>query len=356
MNKTIYACVLLINDIHVSKDNIADFKLNWDEALSICDKMGIKTIAVGGDLFQSRAAQSLDVLLAVYDMLEQAHLRGINVILANGNHDLVDQEAVRGYCHVFGKHENVAVVDDFLTINQNDWEFDLHMIAYFPEKGSFTDKLNALVKEGLNKDKKNFLYIHEGINGALLHCSDNELPAYIFGDFNKVFVGHYHNRCNIPKTNIEYIGSSRQHNFGEDEEKGYTVLYSNGSREFIKNEVNTRYKNIDVPLKKLNIHLTDQLEELKAEGRYKVKVRVHVSAADVAGLDKNVLLKSGASKVEIITTEPEVREIESTSLFEKFDNRKIIENYQEFCVVRKIENVSMGLNYLSKIDNYVEIN
>lgn len=356
MNKTIYPCVLLINDIHVSKDNIPDFRLNWLEALSICERKGINVIAVGGDLFQSRSAQTLDVLLAVYDMLEQAHLRAINVILANGNHDLIDQEAIRGYCHIFGKHENVTVVDDFLTINQDDWQFDLHMIAYFPEKGSFTDKLNTLIKGGLNKDKQNILYIHEGINGALLHCSDNELPAHIFGDFNKVFVGHYHNRCNIPKTNIEYIGSSRQHNFGEDEEKGYTVLYSNAGREFIKNNVNTRYKNIDIPLDKLTIHLTDQLEELKAEGRYKVKVRVHALTTEVSGLDKNALLKSGASKVEIITKEPEVREIESTSLFEKFDNRKIKENYQEFCLERKIENVSLGLGYLSKIDNYVEIN
>lgn len=44
----------------------------------------------------------------------------------------------------------------------------------------------------------------------------------------------------IKGTVIEYIGSSRQHNFGEDEDKGYTLLYSDGSYEFIKNHVNIR--------------------------------------------------------------------------------------------------------------------
>ncbi|WP_165045078.1 metallophosphoesterase [Dysgonomonas sp. ZJ709] len=356
MTKTIYPCVLMINDIHISKDNIPEFELNWAEALTVCQRMEIRIIVLGGDLFQSRAAQTLDVLLAVFDALQSAANKNINVIMANGNHDKVNQEAVRGYCHVFGKHENVAVVDDFLTISENNWGFSLHMIAYFPENGSFTDKLNALIKGDLDSGKKNFLYIHEGINGALLHNSDNELPAHIFSDLDRVFVGHYHNRCIIKGTHIEYIGSSRQHNFGEDEEKGYTVLYNDGSQEFIKNKVNTRYLNIDIPIEKMNIHLTDRLEELKAEGRYKVKVRVHASTADATSINKNELIKCGASKVEIITQDPEVTEIVSTSLFVKFDNNQIQENYQEFCREKKIEDISLGLTYLLKIDKYVETN
>ena len=32
---------LLLNDIHVSKDNIPEFQKNWDEALYICDQYGI---------------------------------------------------------------------------------------------------------------------------------------------------------------------------------------------------------------------------------------------------------------------------------------------------------------------------
>ena len=33
---------LLLNDIHVSKDNIPEFQKNWDEALYICDQYGIE--------------------------------------------------------------------------------------------------------------------------------------------------------------------------------------------------------------------------------------------------------------------------------------------------------------------------
>lgn len=345
-------CVLLLNDIHVSKDNIPEFTANWQEALAVCDRMNIQEIAFGGDMFLARSAQTLDVLLAVHDALLDAGKRGINVTLANGNHDFIQQEAIRGYCHVFDQHDNVLVVDETISLlPSEDWGFVLHMIAYFPENGSFTEKLDKLVATGLNKERKNYLYIHEGVNGALAHSNEKELSPKIFKVFDKVFVGHYHNRCTIDGTNVEYIGSSRQHNFGEDEEKGYTVIYPDGHYDFIKNQVNTRYLVMDVPVEKTGIHLSDELEEIKEDGRYRVKVRVHTSSAKASAIDKEKLLQAGANKMEIVTEDPEAVEIAGSSLFEKFDNHKIKETYEVFCTEKEIGDVELGLIYLSKIEN-----
>lgn len=63
MAKEIYPCLLLFNDLHVGKENIPEFVANWNEALCICERLGITEIALGGDLFLSRAAQTLDILL-----------------------------------------------------------------------------------------------------------------------------------------------------------------------------------------------------------------------------------------------------------------------------------------------------
>ena len=136
--------MLLINDIHISKDNIPDFQLNWNEALIVCDQHEIKEIAIGGDLFMSRSAQTLDVLLAVHDAFIDAEKRGINITLANGNHDKVNQESERGYCHVFDQHPNVYVANDYLSVENEDWSFVLFIMPYFIENGSFTDRLRAL--------------------------------------------------------------------------------------------------------------------------------------------------------------------------------------------------------------------
>lgn len=345
-----YPCLLLLNDIHISKDNIPAFKANWQEAIDICRKMDVKEIAIGGDLFFSRAAQTLDVLLAVHDALLTAAEHGIHVTIAEGNHDKVNQENERGYCHVFDQHSNVLVCDEYVSLPLgDDCRFVLHMMGYFPEDGSFCTRLDRLKEEALDPKRLNFLYIHEGINGALVQPNDKELPAKIFEEFDKVFVGHYHNRTIIDKTRIEYIGSSRQHNFGEDEEKGYTVIYTDGSHEFIKNQANTRYRVIDVAAERAGLHLMDELREIDADGRYKVKVRVHAPQAAMKSVDKAALLDAGATKVELIADDEEMLEVAASSLFEKFDSHRIRETYEEFCREKQIDNVAIGLEYLSKI-------
>ena len=346
-----YPCLLLLNDIHISKDNIPAFKANWQEAVDICRKMDVKEIAIGGDLFFSRAAQTLDVLLAVHDALLTAAEHGIHVTIAEGNHDKVNQENERGYCHVFDQHSNVLVCDEYVSLPLgDDCRFVLHIMGYFPEDGSFCTRLDRLKEEALDPKRLNFLYIHEGINGALAQPNDKELPAKIFEDFDKVFVGHYHNRTIIDKTRIEYIGSSRQHNFGEDEEKGYTVIYTDGSHEFIKNQANTRYRVIDVSAEHAGLHLMDELREIDADGRYKVKVRVHAPQAAMKSVDKAALLDAGATKVELIADDEEMLEVAASSLFEKFDSHRIRETYEEFCREKQIDDVAIGLEYLSKIE------
>ena len=349
--KESYPCLLLLNDIHISKDNIPAFKANWQEAIDICRKMDVKEIAIGGDLFFSRAAQTLDVLLAVHDALLTAAEHGIHVTIAEGNHDKVNQENERGYCHVFDQHSNVLVCDEYVSLPMgDDCRFVLHMMGYFPEDGSFCTHLDRLKEEALDPKRLNFLYIHEGINGALAQPNDKELPAKIFEEFDKVFVGHYHNRTIIPKTRIEYIGSSRQHNFGEDEEKGYTVIYTDGTHKFIKNQANTRYRVIDITTERAGLHLMDELREIDADGRYKVKVRVHAPQAAIKSVDKSALLDAGATKVELIADDEDMLEASSSSLFEKFDSHRIRETYEEFCREKQIDDVAIGLEYLSKIE------
>lgn len=344
------ACLLLLNDLHVSKDNIPEFTANWQEALSICRQRNIPQIALGGDLFLSRTAQTLEVLLAVRAALLAAAEAGVHVNLAEGNHDLVDQEAILGYCHVFDQHPNVTVVDDFLTITDPAWNFVLHMMSYFPENGSFTGRLKALCAGSLEADKHNYLYIHEGIRGALAQPSETELPAALFGDFDRVFVGHYHNRTLIKGTAIEYIGSSRQHNFGEDEQKGYTALYTDGRHEFIQNKANIRYRVIDVSAEKADIHLADMLDETRTEGRCRIKVRVHGDQARLSAVDKKRLYEAGAAKVEFVTPEVETIETPEEGVLEKFDSRRIRASYEDFCSRKQVEDPTLGLSYLSKIE------
>lgn len=115
--------------------------------------------------------------------------------------------------------------------------------------------------------------------------------------------------------------------------------------------MNTRYKVLDVSAERTGLHLMDALREIDADGRYKVKVRVHAPQAAMKSVNKAALLEAGAAKVELIADDEEMLEASSSSLFEKFDSRRIRETYEEFCREKQIEDVAVGLEYLSKIEN-----
>lgn len=336
---------LLLNDIHISKDNIPEFQKNWDEAIRICKGHDVADMIVGGDLWLSRSAQTLDVLMAVRQAIIKATSQNITLTIAEGNHCKVDQESVLGYSHIFSEYPNVYVVDDYSAIEFGD-NTVLYVMSYFPENGSFTERLQNLLATDFDSTKHNVLYIHEGIRGGLATPTDDELPASLFDKFDATLVGHYHNRKTIKDTHIEYIGSSRQHNFGEDEEKGYTLLYDDGSYEFVKNQANTRYKVIDLDLK--NIDHAPAFDK-DADVPYKLKACVRCASNEATAIDKNKLIGLGYTKVEIQSEKTEAKAIANQALDQKYDKSGIKEEYANFCVDKGIS-VEMGLQYLDKIN------
>lgn len=340
------AIALLINDIHVSKDTIFEFEKNWLEMLDVCRKNKISEVVVGGDMFTSRASQTLSTLLTVKAALDKAVQDGVYITIAEGNHDLVDTEAIEGYNHLFAGLQGVEIVDVAMPMTWDGVDFMLMPFSYFPEDGTFLDKLDAEVTRAL-KDYSEFkrgdiiLYLHEGVHGALGDFEiDGELPQEPLAGFRAVLCGHYHNRVKIKGTNIEYIGASRQHNFGEDEEKGYTILYSDGSYEFVKNEVNTRYKTVELDAKEVDKY------QLDADERYKYKVKVKCDERQAKLFDKQKLVGKGFHKVEVVAASPVERGTAVQGISEKYDKEGIKREYQNYCDENSIDS-ELGMKYLS---------
>lgn len=336
---------LLINDIHVSKDNIDEFNKNWDEALSVCENFGIADIIVGGDMFTERASQSLATLLAVKHALDRAVSNNIYVTIAEGNHDLVNQEDVEGYNHLWVGLKGIDVIDTHKVLFWEGCDFALVVMSYFPENGSFLEKMETAVRDAIEKcyptvsSKKDIiLYIHEGVHGALGDFDiEGELEQEPLLGFKAVLCGHYHNRIKIRNTNIEYIGSSRQNNFGEDEEKGYTIIDFDGSYEFIKNQVNTRFKTFEID--------ADDDFSFEKDDRYKYKVKVKCTEKQANTFDKQKFLDMGFNKVEMLAETPVNKEVAASGIDEKYDKQGIKKEYQNYCHENDIDS-ELGLKYL----------
>ena len=341
---------LLVNDLHIDKDHVQDFIANWDEALDICKRNEIYDIVIGGDVFTSRSSQTLSVLLAVRAALKRATDLDIAVTMANGNHDLVNQEEDEGYCHLFSEYQGVEVVDVYKILEWSDTDFQLVLMSYWPEQGSFLDKLE-LVKEGVKDVSKTILYIHEGIQGALGDFEvPSDLPQDVFSCFKAVLCGHYHNRTHIKDTEIYYIGSSRQSNFGEDEMKGYTILYDDGSWGFEQNSINIRYATLEVNISDIDEKFLQSICDYHdcPPFPYRVRVRVRCTEAEAKNFDKKILLDNGANKVEFITEKVQAIQAKASGIDEKYDKDGIKKEYLSFCESKDIDS-ELGLKYLEKL-------
>lgn len=340
---------LLVNDLHADKDKLVAFQLNWDEALEICESERISNLIIGGDLFTTRANQTLSTLITVWKALKKAYEKELCVTISEGNHDKTNLEEIYGYSHLFQGFGDTYVVDEYDILYWDDCDFVLIVISYFPENNSFLKVLDKAVERALKefsevvKDKSNIiLYLHEGIHGALGDFEiPGELPQEPFLDFRKVLCGHYHNRIRIKNTPIEYIGASRQHSFGEDEEKGYTILYSDGSTQFIKNVVNTRYKSIS-----LN---ADELDDfvLQKEMGYKYKLKLNCNEKDAKIIERQKLLDSGFDKVEFNVENKTATEADQSDITERYDKAGIVSEYQTYCDENSID-CKLGLKYLTE--------
>ena len=337
--------ILFVNDIHIARERLHDFQLNWGEAIDICKKRKIKYIVVGGDLFEARHSQSLAVLTTIMSAIEASFRFGIHVVLANGNHDKVNQEDEVGYCHIFKHHPNVIVVDDWRYIQTP--ESNIFILAYFPETGSLPDKLRDIENSDVfNNGKRNILYAHAGVMGGLETENKKEASKEEFSAFDVVYMGHYHDRKHISGSNIYYIGSSRQYNYGEDTEKGYNICNSLGELEFIANKVNSKYVTVPVNFKDLD-NAESIVNEVKLEhgGGCLIKFKISVDSKNKGNVDKQFLLDAGVNRIEIENV-VEQKESVNSSFYKRYNKEQIVDTYSEYCNNINVSD-KLGIKYIN---------
>ena len=335
--------VLLANDFHIAKDSIDEFVKNWDEMLHICKDTEIRKVFIGGDLFDSPTVQTRQVMITVKDIFEKAKSAGIQILAAPGNHDIDNRAITDSWLDVFANQ--IIVFKEPYAYRELD-DIVLGIFPYYLEDTVFPQKLKEFEHELEEKriDRQNVvLYLHAGIHGALGDFDvPNELPQELLAPYKKVLCAHYHNRTHIKGTNIWNIGSSRAHSFGEDEEKGYTILHPDGSTDFIKNQVNTRYVTEGLTLE------TAKTWKNRYDERYKVRLVIHCKDNEVDTIDKQELLSRGANKICFDTEKIQAIKAEQSGMEEKFDAKDLQQEYKTFCDEKDLDD-KLGLQYLNKI-------
>ena len=328
-------------DWHIKKENIEDIKKLIIEQCELSVKLGVKYLVCLGDVFESRVSQREDVLKAFKDILDIIHSYELKLIVIPGNHDKTNYDSIDSFLLPYEQHPAIRLISTTSKITISD--IRMFFIPFFNE--------NIWLNKFEELDMTSFpsiLFTHIAVTGSVnndgTHVSSSISPK-LFSKFNKVFSGHYHDQQKIGK-NFYHLPSIQQNNFGENSDKGFTVLYDDLSHELVK----STFKEFIKVKVDLDTYSQDDLNTLKRKyGQSNDNVRFEFIGSDdvLKSIKKEDFTSLG---IDIKTKSKEiVNDIEYIETVEIVEHNKdtILEAFKNFC---EKENYSyeQGVSYLQK--------
>ena len=325
-------------DWHIKDDN-ADIIFDLvKQQCEIAKELKVDNLMCLGDVFNSRKSQTLKVLNTFRRILDMIDDYNLKLIVISGNHDKTSYENKESFLDSFRHHPAIFLIDMVGAIPFKEHNLHLHFMPFFKED-VWEDQFNEYIKGylGLTGDKQlegiNIFCSHIAITGSRNNDGkrvESNISHKSFRHFDKVLLGHYHDSQKIGK-NIYHIPSIQQNNFGEDEDKGFTILYSDGSHE----TVNSKFK----PYIKVKIDLDEvdkkgvnkMIEDYSKEtGSKNVRFVLSGSEDKLKSVNKELIRSVG---IDVKTENKDVEIVEEFDDIEikRYDEASILDEFGMFC-------------------------
>lgn len=333
---------VILTDTHLKETNIEINKSVFEQSFQFCLENGLQNLYHLGDIFNSRKAQPLDVLQAFLDILDRAKELGLKIIIVPGNHDKTDYISRLSFLDPFATHPALDLITGFEQRCSVEG-ISISMIPFFADEQYLEWLEYAEKRKPLRDNDKRILFTHIGISGAVMNNGTvvDGIKGDLFDVYEKVFIGHYHDKQIFGRHN--YIGSTIQHNYGEDPEKGLTILYDDLTFE-TKVLDYPKYHKIETSVKDLTLKDIEQIkQEIETSGD-NIRIILTGDKKEIDSFNKNSLLTIGAS-VAIKQDEISKEEVEERA--EPFTSTTLMSEYERFCEKNQLE-AEVGRPYLVK--------
>lgn len=333
---------LLVTDTHLSEHNIDLVTDIWKQAIDECKRLEINQIFFLGDFFHSRKGQPLSVLKAGQNIVEMLKISKIHVKAICGNHDKASYLSADSFIDIFHS-------DNFEVINEPDAaiydDMCIKFLPYFKEGSDILKEYITLCNKWNKRYQKNILLTHIAINGSI--TNDNEhisncIPSSEFSNFDTVFTGHFHARQEFE--NIVYIGSAYQANYGEDSNKGFTVLYSDGSYEFTRSKF-PEYRKYTLDVSDISEKELTFLIEEKEEG-HNIRLEIVGESEKLKSFNRSIFSDIG---LDTVLKPNEAIESLSECQTTTYDKKSLKNAFIDFCDENKVEDREYGLEKIDEI-------
>lgn len=353
MAKNKYAIGVLVNDIHLDKNNGDLVKDIFKQLMSVCEEYDTHRIFCGGDVFTNRSGQPLQCLTDWKEILEILTKRGFEFHVIPGNHDKTDGNSERSYLDIFGDkcvclYRNIGYI-----VCENCL---VGFIPYFQDE-KWLEKFEELDKK--KSEQTRILITHMGFDGVVNNDGSRVssiIKPSMFKNWTKVLIGHYHNASKLAD-NVIYTGSAYQNNYGENiTDKGFTVVFSDGSLKFVPSKFPKYIKEvINADDKETLMNL---LEKYEGEEYDHIRFVFRGKKTDCQKINISEIQGRYGIDCKFESTETvEAMEISESDSVLSYDKKTITKDFMKFCSDNKIggKNFKYGFDLIKKMC-YVESN
>jgi exonuclease SbcD len=319
--------MIFITDTHLKYSNIKDNISIWDQAFTYAKQHKCDIIHCG-DIFDSRTSIDATVSEAFQKILLKADELGVKIVAIAGNHDKKDLDGVFSYISPFKYHPSLTLFEDVSSFVKDGVKY--HLLPYFKEKGNYSENLKV-AKSNIDSSLINILCTHISVesvrnnDGSEVNIT-NGVSLSDFSEFDKVIVGHYHNKQFFK--NIYYIGSTFPHNFGEDNEKG-VVLYSNDELKYLPTEF-TKYITKRIEVNSVEDALKINNSDFR-EDNTNVKLVLVGTSSVLSAISKSSIK---AKKIEFEKVEEKTKESNTIEVVHTENSRD--EAFKHYCDTKKL--------------------
>lgn len=231
---------ILISDIHYNINTLSLADAALKQAVTKANDFEIPLI-IAGDLHDTKANIRGECINAIRNTLKSLHRvqryekyeTAPNCYILRGNHDAINEKSKE---HSLNFLEDLAYIigkpgfsNDLGAINGKS----IHLIPYHHDPKELKKYLKTV-------DKGSCLIMHQGLEGSSAGDYIQDKSAISRDSLSSftVLSGHYHTRqsVSLPENGMfTYIGNPYTLFYSEatDPEKGFQILYANGSTEFI---------------------------------------------------------------------------------------------------------------------------
>lgn len=337
--------IIISTDWHLKPSNLEEIYKLQEQEICEANNLGITSHVWLGDIFDSRISQREETLNTLTRIIDLYSTMGHKIYCVPGNHDKGNYESESSFLDAYKYHPNFKLITtlDFFLIN----DIPCYFIPFFVNE-IWLDEFSSV--SGEKNHSNHVLFTHIAFDGSMNNDGssvESSIRPSLFKDWGLVLSGHYHDYQEL-SDNVVHLGSLTQNNFGEDENKGFWVLYDDLTYDLIPSK-GKKFRKITIDLNSTTLKQVDKIVKMFKDENPDNLLRVEFKGNkdELSSLDKKTYQELGID-VKTKLDEVEILDIETSEEVKALSSNDIVKRFKTFCNENDY-NYNEGIEILEKV-------